>query len=178
MWFTIFGKVLSELRSEQRSKSLRYPDSAEEPIEKGDPRASPRESTPKKAIYKCLVWQLYAFDLPALRDQVMAHDRLSLTMYTNFLDHESEELLEAARSSDILLLTSGGGMFDVDGFLKMVDIRDKMVVLVSALPIEGIRAYVKSRIDFCMPKHLIYEGLDFRQFMERIVAQLDGVEPD
>lgn len=146
-------------------------------MEESDPRMSPRKPTPKKAAYRCLVWQLYAFDLPVLRDQILAHDRLSLTIYTDFLDHENKELLEAARSSDILLLTSGAGMFDVDGFLEMVDIGDKMVILVSTRTVEAVRSYIKSRIDFHMPKNLIYNKLDFQQFMERVIAQLDGADP-
>lgn len=174
MWFTIFQKIRNQLQSEQRSKSFRYPDSAEESIEESDPRVLPRKPTPKKAVYKCLVWQLYVFDLPVLRDRITAHDRLSLTAYTDFLDHESEELIEAARSSDILLLTSGGGAFDVDGFLKKVDIGDKVTVLVSTLPVEAVRNYIKSRLDFHMPKHLIYHKQDFQQFMEGILTELDG----
>lgn len=166
-------RISDQLRSNPRGKSLRYPDSDEKPIEEDDPRVLPRKPTPKKAVYSCLVWQLYGFDLPVLRDLVIMHDRLSLTVYTDFLDHESEKLLEAARSSDILLLTSGGGMFDVDGFLEMVDISDKVVVLVSAFPIESVRNYIKSRIDFYMPKEVIYRDLDFQQFTESIITQLD-----
>lgn len=174
MRFTIFHRIRDQLQSKQQSRSFRYPGTAEEPIEESGPHMLPRKPTPKKAVYKCLIWQLYAFDLPILHDQIMAHDRLSLTMYTDFLDHESEELLEAARSSDILLLTSGGGVFDVDGFLKIVDISDKMIVLVSSLSVGAVRRYIKSRLDFCMPKHLIYHKQDFQQFMERILTELDG----
>lgn len=174
MWF-LFAKNLRErIRSGKSEKSLREPFKDVPPIAADDERIALRKPTPRKDTYSCFVWQLYEFDLPALRDRVLEHKRLSLSAYTDFIDQEDEALVAAAKSSDILLLTSGGGVFDVDGFLKLVGISEKMVVLVSTMPIESARSYIKSRMDFHIPKDFIYRASEFRPYMKKILKELDG----
>lgn len=174
MWKIFAKNLLRRIQSGKPDKNLREPSKPVEPIEETDPRLAPRKQTPKKDVYSCFVWQLYGFDLPALRDRVEEHERLSLAADTDFIDKDNTKMVAAAKSADILLLTSGAGIFDVDGFLKLVDISEKMVVLVSTRPIESTRSYIKSRMDFHIPKEFIYRKQEFRPFMKSILKELDG----
>jgi|GEM_PF-4798984 len=143
-----------------------------EPLD--DVQQSARQKMPKKEVYNCFIFMLYFLDLPQLCDLVEEHERLSIRTYTDFIDLEDDKLIDAAKQSDIILLSSGGGAFDIDGFLKEIDISDKIVVIVSAFGPETYRRWIKSRTDFHMQKVQLYNADLFTEFMNVVLEELDG----
>lgn len=138
------------------------------------PQAIPRDRTPRKDVYNCFVFMMYFFDLPPVRGNVEKHERFNLVGYTDFLDQENDEMMERARQADVLLLSSGAGVFDMDGFLKAIDISKKAVIVVSGLPPSSYEGWITSRIDFHFTKYDMVNLDGFNEHMAEVLKDLDG----